>query len=128
MTIITFILKVSPSLQKLTYGNLANAYFVLKDDSRSIEAADKAMTFIGENASKSDAKYFYRRAVAKARQQTSVSGMKDYGSALQDIKKAHALNSGDSLILNALTDIKAKHKISRKSHARIISRSMDNST
>lgn len=121
-------MKVSPSLQKLTYGNLANAYFVLKDDSRSIEAADKAITFIGENASKSDAKYFYRRAVAKARQQTSVSGMKDYGSALQDIKKAHALNSGDSLILNALTDIKAKHKISRKSHARIISRSMDNST
>lgn len=114
-----------PALLKITYGNLANAYFSLRDDSRAIEASDKAIVLVGEHAQSSDAKYFYRRAVARARQQASFSGMRDFSGALKDISRAHKLKPTDSSIANALADIKARVRSSRKTHARLLSRSME---
>ena len=121
---LVFFEKIFPSLLKLTYGNLANAYFALLDDARAIEASDKAIALIESPAQPSDAKYFYRRAVARARQQVSLSGIKDFSGALKDIVKAHKLNPTDSSIVSALGELKAKHTASRKSQANLFSRSL----
>ena len=114
-----------PSLLKITYGNLTNAYFALHDDSRTIETADKAIMLVGDNAQQSDAKYYYRRAVARARQQASFSGMKDYSAALRDITEAHKLNPTDRSIAIALVDIKSKVKSNKKTQARLIPLSLE---